>query len=95
LQLLVVGALYGKVSIMIDVVGRCFKEELASSEWQENLKNDSSHGQALNDNGALRRNQKNTAVLKLNNYFYKKMNFNDLLSSFCFPNTRVVLTIFS
>jgi hypothetical protein len=25
---------------MIDVVGRCFKEELgASSEWQENLKN--------------------------------------------------------
>jgi malate dehydrogenase (quinone) len=23
------------VSIMIDVVGRCFKEELASPEWQE------------------------------------------------------------
>jgi malate dehydrogenase (quinone) len=29
------------VSIMIDVVGRCFKEELASPEWQEKLKNDS------------------------------------------------------
>jgi malate dehydrogenase (quinone) len=28
------------VSIMIDV-GRCFKEELASPEWQEKLKNDS------------------------------------------------------
>jgi hypothetical protein len=27
---------------MIDVVGRCFKEELASSEWQEKIKNDSS-----------------------------------------------------
>jgi hypothetical protein len=26
---------------MIDVVGRCFKEELASPEWQEKLKNDS------------------------------------------------------
>jgi hypothetical protein len=26
---------------MIDVVGRCFKEELASPEWQEKIKNDS------------------------------------------------------
>jgi malate dehydrogenase (quinone) len=26
------------VSIMIDVVGRCFKEELASPEWQEKIK---------------------------------------------------------
>jgi malate dehydrogenase (quinone) len=44
------------VSIMIDVVGRCFKEELASPEWQENKKMIPSHGQDLNDNPALRRN---------------------------------------
>jgi malate dehydrogenase (quinone) len=35
---------------MIDVVGRCFKEELAS-EWQEKIKKMiPSHGQDLNDN---------------------------------------------
>jgi malate dehydrogenase (quinone) len=58
------------VSIMIDVVGRCFKEELASTEWQEKLKKMiPSYGQALNDNPALsdeiRRNT--AAVLKLTN----------------------------
>jgi malate dehydrogenase (quinone) len=38
---------------MIDVVGRCFKEELASPEWQEKKKMIPSHGQDLNDNPAL------------------------------------------
>jgi malate dehydrogenase (quinone) len=33
--------------------GRCFKEELASPEWQENKKMIPSHGQDLNDNPAL------------------------------------------
>ena len=58
------------VSIMIDVVGRCFKEELASPEWQEKIKKMiPSHGQELNDNPALSDEiRKNTAtVLKLNN----------------------------
>jgi malate dehydrogenase (quinone) len=58
------------VSIMIDVLGRCFKEELASAEWQEKLKKMiPSYGQALNDNAALSDEiRKHTAaVLKLNN----------------------------
>lgn len=58
------------VSIMIDLVGRCFKEELASAEWQEKLKKMiPSYGQALNNNPALSDEiRKNTAaVLKLNN----------------------------
>jgi malate dehydrogenase (quinone) len=53
---------------MIDVVGRCFKEELASPEWQEKIKKMiPSHGQ--DDNPALSDEiRKNTAtVLKLNN----------------------------
>jgi malate dehydrogenase (quinone) len=58
------------VSIMIDVVGRCFSEELASIEWQEKLKKIiPSYGQVLNDNPTLsdeiRRNT--AAVLKLSN----------------------------
>ncbi|WP_029596558.1 malate:quinone oxidoreductase [Flavobacterium sp. ACAM 123] len=58
------------VSIMIDVVGRCFKEELASPEWQEKIKKMiPSHGQSLNDNPVLSDEiRKNTAIaLKLNN----------------------------
>jgi malate dehydrogenase (quinone) len=58
------------VSIMIDLVGRCFKEELASTNWQEKLKiMIPSYGQSLNDNPVLSNEiRKNTAaVLKLNN----------------------------
>jgi malate dehydrogenase (quinone) len=35
------------------LTGRCFKEQLASAEWQENLKKMISYGQALNENPAL------------------------------------------
>jgi malate dehydrogenase (quinone) len=58
------------VSIMIDLVGRCFKEKLETSEWQEKLKMMiPSFGQTLNDNPVLLDEiRKNTGeVLKLNN----------------------------
>lgn len=58
------------VSIMVDLIGRCFKEEMATPEWQEKLKiMIPSHGQTLNDNPALLDQiRKDTAsVLKLNN----------------------------
>ena len=58
------------VSIMIDLVGRCFKEKLETSEWQEKLKiMIPSFGQTLNDNpDLLDEIRKNTGeVLKLNN----------------------------
>ena len=56
------------VSIMIDLVGRCFKEKLATPEWQDKIKEMiPSYGQQLNDNAALsdeiRRHT--AAVLKL------------------------------
>lgn len=57
------------VSIMIDLVGRCFKEELKSKEWQDKLKvMIPSFGQALNENPELLdKIRKETAeVLKLN-----------------------------
>jgi malate dehydrogenase (quinone) len=55
---------------MIEFIVRCFKEELASAEWQEKLKKMiPSYGQALNENPALSDEiRKNTAaVLKLKN----------------------------
>ncbi|MNF26870.1 Malate:quinone oxidoreductase [compost metagenome] len=58
------------VSIMIDLVGRCFKEKLETAEWQEKLKMMiPSFGQTLNDNPVLLDEiRKNTGeVLKLNN----------------------------
>ncbi len=56
------------VSIMIDVVGRCFKEKLATPEWQAKIiEMIPSYGQQLNDNPILSDEiRKNTAaVLKL------------------------------
>ncbi|HEY6142125.1 MAG TPA: malate:quinone oxidoreductase [Flavobacterium sp.] len=42
------------VSIMIDVVGRCFKEEMKSSEWQSRIKTAiPSYGKQLNKNPEL------------------------------------------
>ncbi|MFV5685612.1 malate:quinone oxidoreductase [Flavobacterium sp. GB2R13] len=58
------------VSIMIDLIGRCFKEEIETPEWQEKLKKMiPSYGQALNDNPTLLTEiRKDTAeILKLNN----------------------------
>jgi malate dehydrogenase (quinone) len=58
------------VSIMIDLIDRCFKDQLASPAWQEKLKvMIPSFGQALNENPALlAETRKNTAeILKLNN----------------------------
>jgi malate dehydrogenase (quinone) len=58
------------VSIMIDLVGRCFKEKLATPEWQGKIKEMiPSYGQQLNDNAALSDEiRKHTAaVLKLKN----------------------------
>lgn len=58
------------VSIMVDLIGRCFKEEMATPKWQEKLKvMIPSYGQTLNDNPALLAEiRKDTAsVLKLNN----------------------------
>ena len=57
------------VSIMIDLIGRCFKEEIETPEWQEKLKTMiPSYGQALNDNPTLlAKIRKDTAeILKLN-----------------------------
>jgi malate dehydrogenase (quinone) len=55
---------------MIDLIGRCFKEEIETPEWQEKLKKMiPSYGQALNDNPTLLAEiRKDTAeILKLNN----------------------------
>lgn len=42
------------VSIMLDLIGRCFKDELASPEWQNKLKEMiPSYGQSLNANPKL------------------------------------------
>lgn len=42
------------VSIMIDVIGRCFKEEMKSSEWQSRIKTAiPSYGKQLNKNPEL------------------------------------------
>jgi len=42
------------VSIMVDLVGKCFKEEMQSSEWKDKIKKMiPSHGQALNENPTL------------------------------------------
>ncbi|MBC5836634.1 malate:quinone oxidoreductase [Flavobacterium muglaense] len=57
------------VSIMVDLVGRCFKDQFASKEWQDKLKvMIPSHGQKLNENPELSDQiRKHTAeVLKLN-----------------------------
>ena len=58
------------VSIMLDVIGRCFKDEIETPEWQEKLKvMIPSYGQTLNDNPTLLAEiRKDTAsVLKLTN----------------------------
>lgn len=58
------------VSIMVDLVGKCFKEEIVTPEWQEKLKMMiPSFGQTLNDKPTLSDEiRKNTAaILKLNN----------------------------
>jgi malate dehydrogenase (quinone) len=58
------------VSIMIDLIGRCFKEEIETPEWQEKLKiMIPSYGQDLNTNPTLLAEiRKDTAeILKLNN----------------------------
>jgi malate dehydrogenase (quinone) len=58
------------VSIMVDLIGRCFKDEIETPEWQEKLKvMIPSYGQTLNDNpDLLTEIRKDTAsVLKLNN----------------------------
>ncbi len=58
------------VSIMVDLIGRCFKDEIETPEWQEKLKvMIPSYGQTLNDNPALLAEiRKDTAsVLKVNN----------------------------
>lgn len=58
------------VSIMVDLVGKCFKKEIATPECQEKLKiMIPSFGQKLNDNpGLLEEIRKNTSeILKLNN----------------------------
>lgn len=58
------------VSIMVDLIGRCFKDEIETPEWQDKLKTMiPSYGQTLNDNpDLLEEVRKNTSsVLKLNN----------------------------
>lgn len=58
------------VSIMVDLIGRCFKDQFETPEWQEKLKTMiPSFGQKLNDNpDLLKEIRKETAsVLKLNN----------------------------
>jgi malate dehydrogenase (quinone) len=58
------------VSIMVDLVGKCFKEQIATPEWKEKLKvMIPSYGQTLNDKPALSDEiRKNTAaILKLSN----------------------------
>jgi len=56
------------VSIMIDVIGRCFKDQFNSPEWQEKFKQMiPSFGQKLNENPELLKEVRNhtTKVLKL------------------------------
>lgn len=56
------------VSIMLDLIGRCFKEELASPEWQTKLKEMiPSYGKSLNANPQLANEirHKTGVVLKL------------------------------
>ncbi len=58
------------VSIMVDLIGKCFKEKMATAEWQEKIKTMiPSFGQTLNDKPELSDQiRKNTAaVLKLSN----------------------------
>jgi malate dehydrogenase (quinone) len=58
------------VSIMVDLIGKCFSKEMATSQWQEKIKMMiPSYGQSLNENSALLNEvRKNTSeVLKLNN----------------------------
>lgn len=58
------------VSIMIDLIGRCFTDQLETPEWQEKIKKMiPSYGQKLNENPALSAEiRKHTAeILKLNN----------------------------
>jgi malate dehydrogenase (quinone) len=58
------------VSIMVDLVGRCFKDQLDTPEWQEKIKKMiPSYGQTLNDNPVLSDEiRAHTAtVLKLSN----------------------------
>ncbi|HJR99796.1 MAG TPA: malate:quinone oxidoreductase [Flavobacterium sp.] len=57
------------VSIMIDVIGRCYKEEMKTPQWQEKFKvMIPSYGQKLNENPELLKEvRENTAAtLKLN-----------------------------
>lgn len=58
------------VSIMVDLIGRCFKDQFETPEWQEKLKTMiPSFGQKLNDNPDLlsKVRQETATVLKLNN----------------------------
>ena len=58
------------VSIMVELIGKCFKDQFETPEWQEKLKKMiPSFGQKLNDNpDLLKEIRKETAtVLKLNN----------------------------
>jgi len=58
------------VSIMVDLIDRCFKDQLATAEWQHKMKSMiPSYGQTLNDDPELLDEiRNNTAnVLKLNN----------------------------
>ncbi|WP_426094671.1 malate:quinone oxidoreductase [Flavobacterium sp. DSR2-3-3] len=58
------------VSIMVDLIGRCFKDQFETPEWQEKLKTIiPSFGQKLNDNPDLlsKVRQETATVLKLNN----------------------------
>ena len=57
------------VSVMLDVMNKCFKKEMASEEWQHKLKQMiPTYGQTLKDNAELCREtrKKTHAVLKLN-----------------------------
>ncbi|RTY98753.1 malate:quinone oxidoreductase [Flavobacterium sp. RSP49] len=58
------------VSIMIDLIGRCFKNKITTTEWQEKLKiMIPSYGQNLNEEPVLleKIRKETAAVLKLNN----------------------------
>ena len=56
------------VSIMIDVIERCYKDEIKTEQWQEKLKTMiPSYGQALNENPELleKIREETATVLKL------------------------------
>jgi malate dehydrogenase (quinone) len=58
------------VSIMIDLLSRCYKEEMKTAEWQDKLKKMiPSYGQKLNENPALlaQVREETSKVLKLTN----------------------------